>query len=69
MSAIAVVITIIVGVIAFALGMAWRSLTDANFKKKRLEEVEREAADIIAKGHTEAELAKKDALLEATTHL
>lgn len=65
MDIMTVLIPVIVGVITFVLGLKWRVITDANYIKKQREEAEREVADIIAKGHSEAELAKKDALLEA----
>ena len=60
-----IIVAIVVGIITFVLGMMWRSLTDGNYKNKLISEAEREAAELVAKGHAEAELAKKDALLEA----
>ncbi len=62
---IAVLVAAVVGVITFVLGQQWRIVTDAGYKKRIIDDAERESADIVARGHAEAELAKKDALLEA----
>ncbi len=58
------ILAIVAGFIAFGLGLKWRILTDKKYTETVRNEAEDESREIIAKGHTEAELAKKEAILE-----
>ncbi len=62
---IPVISALVTGIITLLIGFKWRIITDANYTAKMREAAQRESDEIVAKGHTEAELAKKDSLLEA----
>ncbi len=59
------IVPVLILFLFFTLGFLWRILTDKKFYEKRKEEAERESAEIVAKGHDAAELARKEAILEA----
>ena len=58
-------LVILAAIVGISVGILWRRITDARYTKTKHEEAEQEKAEIIAQGDTTAELAKKEALLEA----
>ncbi len=50
--------------VAFIIGMYWRGIIDRNYKQRKIEEAETEAARILEESQKEAALNKKSAILE-----
>ncbi|MCL1945739.1 MAG: ribonuclease Y [Chitinivibrionia bacterium] len=62
-------IGLVVVIVVFVLGLKWKTLTDKNYLDSIRANAEREKQEIIENGKIAAELAKKEALLEAKENL
>ena len=62
---IVALISVIVSAGTFALGYVWRSIVDGKYVRRREQDAEKNAAIILDKAKGEAEIAKKDAILQA----